>query len=735
MSLLKKASIITTPTAYAEDYLYSIKPAYALGENLNVLPSSDSAVGNHYKFSPYGNNTVQYVNGETIITHVDNTSGAFHYFRTSYNTTSILTVNKKYKVEISFKVNTGSFTWQYNAGVGGTLSLDESSNTEFETIGYSFIAGHATNTFIRTAGMGSGQVVTVKKITIQEITDADFDFDRNSIGTRVNEDYLIEDVPYNLITRSEDFSNAAYTKYNASIAETTIQSPISGSYVESISNTNTGTTYSFISQNLAAPDREVNITLSVYAKKGTYNRLGISSRSGDTFGAIYDLENGTVVDTHPNTGHILASSIQSAGNDFYLCSITVVKSVQYNIHPLPSNASTASLLLGNLSYTETGNVNIFGAQAVKGSDLKPYLKTTDRLDIPRIDYTNGEGSILLEPQRTNTVQYSQDFSQYNSGGGLTLTTGFLAPDGTNSATKITATIGTSSLYRSGESSTTASRTIWARTVSGTGQAVLLSYFGNTNNAFTITEKWQRFEVNSAVATGGTNFYAIDFRNGFANSLSEIIIWGAQSEEATYATSLIHTSGSAVTRSADAANNAGNSDLFNDSEGVLYCEIKATANDLSQRRITISDGSLNNRIGIEYTSSSNQIRGRVTDGGSGQADMTYTAIDITEYIKIAVKYKVNDCALYVNGQEVVVDTSATMPSGLDKLSFDQATSVLNYYGNVKSVMVFKEALTDLELEKLTGYNNHELYMNYYNRLSYLGLVEEYNVESDINNYIL
>ena len=80
MSLLQKASIITTPTAYAEDYLYSIKPAYALGENLDVLPSSDSAVGNHYKFSPYGNNTVQYVNGETIITYVDNTRGAFHYF-------------------------------------------------------------------------------------------------------------------------------------------------------------------------------------------------------------------------------------------------------------------------------------------------------------------------------------------------------------------------------------------------------------------------------------------------------------------------------------------------------------------------------------------------------------------------------------------------------------------------------------------------------------------------------
>ncbi len=34
MSLLKKASIITTPTAYAEDYLYSIKPAIPFGEEL-----------------------------------------------------------------------------------------------------------------------------------------------------------------------------------------------------------------------------------------------------------------------------------------------------------------------------------------------------------------------------------------------------------------------------------------------------------------------------------------------------------------------------------------------------------------------------------------------------------------------------------------------------------------------------------------------------------------------------
>ena len=37
MSLLEKASIITTPTAYGVGVLNSIKPAYALGNNLLIL--------------------------------------------------------------------------------------------------------------------------------------------------------------------------------------------------------------------------------------------------------------------------------------------------------------------------------------------------------------------------------------------------------------------------------------------------------------------------------------------------------------------------------------------------------------------------------------------------------------------------------------------------------------------------------------------------------------------------
>ena len=47
---------------------------------------------------------------------------------------------------------------------------------------------------------------------------------------------------------------------------------------------------------------------------------------------------------------------------------------------------------------------------------------------------------------------------------------------------------------------------------------------------------------------------------------------------SYATSYIPTSGSSVTRQADTANGSGNSEVFNDSEGVLFANISALDED-------------------------------------------------------------------------------------------------------------------------------------------------------------
>ena len=60
--------------------------------------------------------------------------------------------------------------------------------------------------------------------------------------------------------------------------------------------------------------------------------------------------------------------------------------------------------------------------------------------MPRIDYKdNSEGALLLEPQRSNLLPYSEDFSQSNwlNIGSPTITSNYgVSPDGTLNSTRL-----------------------------------------------------------------------------------------------------------------------------------------------------------------------------------------------------------------------------------------------------------------------------------------------------------
>ena len=101
--------------------------------------------------------------------------------------------------------------------------------------------------------------------------------------------------------------------------------------------------------------------------------------------------------------------------------------------------------------------------------------------------------------------------------------------------------------------------------------------------------------------------------------SSVAYWGHQLEEGSYATSYIPTSGSAVTRVADVCNNAGNDQVINSTEGVLYAEISALADDSTDRRITISDDTTNNRICIGFDNASNKIKYFLISSNTVQAN--------------------------------------------------------------------------------------------------------------------
>jgi hypothetical protein len=351
---------------------------------------------------------------------------------------------------------------------------------------------------------------------------------------------------------------------------------------------------------------------------------------------------------------------------------------------------------------------------------------------PRIDFLNdSNGALLLEPSRSNLLTYSEDFSNaYWTKTNSSITSNVaISPDGTLNADKLV-------------ESTSASEKLIQRILSVTTStiytaSVFVKYAGREWIRFTDAQSSNRIHFNTLTGAFGTitgtiiDYNSIAFSNGWyklsitttsvatayalrvslaeadndvsytGNGTSGVYIWGAQFELGSYATSYIPTQGAIATRVAEVCNGAGNSQIFNSSEGVLFAEISALANDGTSRQIALSSGSsTTNKVSLIYTATTNQLQAFIRSGGSIAFNVTEILSDTTNENKIALKYKQDDFALWVNGIEVATDTSGSAPTLLNVLDFDDADGSSNFYGNVKQLQYFNTALTDQELINLT-----------------------------------
>jgi len=331
-------------------------------------------------------------------------------------------------------------------------------------------------------------------------------------------------------------------------------------------------------------------------------------------------------------------------------------------------------------------------------------------DLARINYdSNGEnGHILLEPTSTNLITYSEDFSSHLLGSNSTLTyeSDVVAPDGSLGVYRLQ-NPATASTYINTGTFTAQSMSVWvkAKTV-GTDNQFTIYRDGaslGASDVKTATGDWQRFNYSWSSSSTG-NYYINNEGDGYG---SDIYIWGAQVENLPYTTSYIPTlTGSAVTRATETLTGSGNSTLINSTEGVLYAEINALSypTDLNSW-LTITDGTASNSVGIVFETTP-YITGRVEVGGVNQAYLANN-VDYSNFVKVAVKYKANDFALWINGVEVATDTSGNTFSAntLNSLQFSYGGGTNNWKGKVKALAVFNEALEDDELELLTGVTNY------------------------------
>jgi hypothetical protein len=358
-------------------------------------------------------------------------------------------------------------------------------------------------------------------------------------------------------------------------------------------------------------------------------------------------------------------------------------------------------------------------------------------NVPRLDYPLINGVVqdcpasLLEPSRTNGLQRTEEFdnSYWNKSLISVTANDSVSPDGSQNADKIVSGNSTGNHFFRRTSLTYSATdntfSIFAKFTDDLfEQFHIIIYDGSNHSAYFDVKNGSVISADSGVTasminygsgwyrciatyqTASTSIGQIKVELGSTSTItgdgsSGMLFWGMMWEVGSYATSYIPWDGSGTTtRSADVCNGSGTSAEFNDSEGVLFAEVAALADDGTSRRLSISDGSNNNQVSLIY-GASNQISPAIYSGGSFQMGGNYTLSDQTDTIKVAIKYNANDAALWVNGFEVITDTSITTPIGLNQVRFEYGGGSNDFYGKVKQLIVFNKALSDSELQTLTS----------------------------------
>jgi len=361
------------------------------------------------------------------------------------------------------------------------------------------------------------------------------------------------------------------------------------------------------------------------------------------------------------------------------------------------------------------------------------IETVDN-HVPRLNYDLVNGvpsecpSLLLEPQSTNLLTYSEDFSQTDwvkSGSSININQ-IVSPNGSLSADELVegSGNGTHNVYDgAGTIGNVETLSVFAK--KNTRSFIALQggnsscYYGlengtvstETNSTGKIEDfgnGWFRCSMTFTRASNTNNYIYVAISQSQAfyqgDGSSSVYIWGAMLEQSSYSTSYIPTSGLSVTRNAETCTDAGNASTFNSEQGILYAELQGLINGGTNRYISLSDNTSSNRLQIIFSGTAN----RLTISGTGNVGGSFTNIDYNSFVqsninKIAIKFSASGVKLFVNGQLQGSNTdnvswSNNSLTSLDFALWNQTSSP--FLGKVKDIRYYDtEGMTDTEIDNL------------------------------------
>ncbi len=508
-------------------------------------------------------------------------------------------------------------------------------------------------------------------------------FTRSSDATFTDSTGVVRRSPWNLTTFSEDFSNVAWSKSNVTFSS----GLLTGS---------AGTSVKIISQSNTQNGQQV-VYFDVQYVSHRFVQILVSTTGADIMFCNFDLLNKTV--TSQQNGGV--GAIQDFGSYLRISMTFTSTNKVGTILALvdTSNAARAA------SSTSTGSVGLLRSQLNEGTSALPYFATTDRLNVPRLDYSNADGTLstcprlLLEPQRTNSIRNSSMVGAVAGSPGTVPTNWSVV--GTAGLTQTVVGIGTESglpyidLRYNGTASGTVvtlffetttsisaangqawSSTIYSKIISGTLSDARQVIFERNSGGGTVAQGNQIYTPSSALQrftytrtlSGGATVAAVQPGLYFFVTIGQtydftIRIAAPQMELGTYATTWVPTTTAAVTRILDGftRSNIFTNNFITAAGGTWIVDLSnnlSLSRDAASTSLSISTLSSDVFAGADGFEIRGAIGNRfeITKRISGTATLLFATT--TSNVKIAIKWNGTTADVFVNGVKQVSATAFT-----------------------------------------------------------------------------
>jgi hypothetical protein len=526
-----------------------------------------------------------------------------------------------------------------------------------------------------------------------------YSFTRASTGYYENADGTLElfesgqlrmkrtaDSGHNLVLRSQDFSNAAWALTTATLT-TGIDDPSGGTTAVTLTATSAnGQILQTVSGSLGTG---TNYICAIWVRR----------RTGS----------GTVSLFNPNAGGITTITPTSSWQQF-----SVV------------GPGAASSIFHGLRLATSGDaVDIAFAQINEGSSATAYVATTTT---PVYAARRGDRGVLIEGARTNLLLRSQEFDNGSwIKSNFTVTANAIAaPDNTTTADLFTvtttgttfsyqdvvvsATAGSYSLFvKAGNivnattdflfqdvtaSAVRASCTLTWATMTVTGTGVSITALANG---------WYRITMASAALVSGNTMRCWISTGGSLTIAHSFYLWGAQLEAASFPSSYIPTVAASATRAAD---------VLTYTAGVTYplslwAEFERAVDtggveSIAQIRLESTGQNDQTALAVQGGGSPDQLRLSVNSGGASQASFfAPPTIAINVVTKGAGRVATNSAQVCANASLGTEDTSVTLPATPDIIQIGSNLTPSPCFGYTRRIAVFNSALTDAQLQTVTG----------------------------------